>query len=292
MPNPLKHPIQYIKNEIRIQGFYSIYYFEHGKNFFHEPEKHNTWEMVYADRGQLIAITDGIGCALEEGQAIFHEPNEVHAHISNGEFSNNMLVISFISDSPAMSYFKKKTFTLDKALKTLLNLFMQEAKNELGAIQGDYINRKPLTFHYSAFGATQLMASYFEEFLIKLTRLGGEKIHADSKSRMIAKNTTAELIEDYLKKNIYSTLHLPMLCAHFHISKSQLSQLFKECTGKSIMQYFSDLKMREAKKLLRETNHSVGEIAEKLGYTSIHSFSRAFKNATGFSPRAYKDSIL
>lgn len=292
MPNSLKHPIQYIKNEIRIQGFYSIYYFEHGKNFYHEPEEHNTWEMVYADRGQIVAITDGIGCALEEGQAIFHEPNELHAHISNGEHSNNMLVISFVSNSPAMSYFKKKTFTLDKASKTLLNLFMQETKNELGAIQGDFYNRKPLVFNHTTFGATQLMASYFEEFLIKLTRLGGDKILASAQSRLIAKNSTVELIENYLKQNIGNTLYMPSLCKRFHISKSQLSQIFKDCTSKSVMQYFTDLKIEEAKKLLRETNLSISEIAERLSYTSIHSFSRAFKITTGFSPRAYKGSIL
>ncbi len=284
--------IQYIKNEIRIQGFCSVYYFEHGKEFYHAPEQHNSWEMVYVDRGQIIAVTDGIGCALEEGKAIFHEPNEIHTHISNGQISNNMFVVSFVSDSPAMAFFKKKTFTLDKTSKTLLNLFMQEAKNDLGTIQGDYLNRKALQFNYATFGATQLMASYFEEFLIKLMRRGGDKIPTDMYARQIAKNSTIELIESYLKQHIYHKLNLPDICSHFSIGKSHLSQMFKECTGKSIMQYFSDLKITEAKKLLRDNSLSVSEIAEALGYLSIHSFSRAFKQLTGFSPTGYKESVF
>ncbi len=288
----LKHPIQYIKNEIRIQGFYSIYYFEHGKNFYHDPEAHNTWEMVYVDQGEIVALTDGIGCALDEGKAIFHEPNEVHAHISNGEKSNNMMVVSFVTDSPAMNYFKKKTFTLDKTSKTLLNLFMQEAKNELGHIQGDYIRRIPLKFNHTTFGASQLMASYFEEFLIKLIRLGGETIHANPLSRQIAKNSTIELIEGYFKANLRNQVSMQDICKHFYIGKSKLNLLFKECTGKSPMQYYNDLKTNEAKKLLRDGNFSVNEIAELLGFSCIHSFSRAFKTATGFSPTAYKESIF
>lgn len=292
MPNTLKHNIQYIKDEIRIQGFCSIYYFEHGKKFYHAPEQHNTWEMVYVDRGQIIAVTDGIGCTLEEGMAIFHEPNEIHTHISNGQISNNMFVVSFVSDSPAMAYFKKKTFTLDKTSKTLLNLFMQEAKSELGAIQGDYLQRKALKFNYNTFGATQLMASHFEEFLIKLTRLGGDKISTDTYARQIAKNSTVELVDAYLKQNVYKDLSLTDICKYFCIGKSHLSQIFKECTGKSIMQYFTDLKITEAKKLLRDNSLSVGEIAEALGYLSIHSFSRTFKQNTGFSPTGYKESVF
>lgn len=283
--------IQYIQNEIRIEGFHSIYYFEHGKEFYHAPEQHNCWEMVFVDSGEIIAVTDGVGCPISESCAIFHEPNEPHTHISNGEESNNMFIISFVSDSPAMRFFKKKTFVLDNASKTLLKLFIQEAKNELGAIQGDFSKRTPLKFNYNSFGSTQLMASYFEEFLIKLIRLGGKKIQSTAETRQIAKNSTAELIETYLKKNLYKNITMADICKQFYLGKSQLSQIFKEHTGKSPMIYYADLKTEEAKKMLRDGKLSISEIAEILGFSCIHSFSRSFKNATGFSPMQYKKSV-
>ena len=62
---------QYVKSEISIKGFNSIYYFELGKDFTHPPEKHNFWEMVYVDKGSIIAITNDVGCKLEQGQVIF-----------------------------------------------------------------------------------------------------------------------------------------------------------------------------------------------------------------------------
>ncbi len=58
------------------------------------------------------------------------------------------------------------------------------------------------------------------------------------------------------------------------------------------MEYYMDLKMKEAKKLIREKNYSVSQISDMLGYSSVHIFSRAFKKAVGMSPTAYSKSII
>ncbi len=272
--------IQKVKYDIKLKGFNSIYYFEFGKDFSHSPEKHNFWEMVYVDSGRINAITNGIGCTLLQGQAIFHEPMEVHAHISDNKVPNNMLVISFSSDSKEMKYFKNKTFTLDKTAKTLLSLFLEEAKNALGKIPSDYNDKRKLNFNLDVFGSSQLLECYFTEFLIKLIRGGtvlSKKVTVSEQSRNIANNSISELICDYMKENIYKNVNLKDICTHFLIGKTQLCQIFKDSTGKSPMEYYSILKTKEAKKLIREKTYSVSQISEMLGYSSIHIFSRAFK---------------
>lgn len=287
--------LQPIKYEINIKGFHSIYYFEFGKSFSHTPEKHAFWEMVYVDKGSVMAITNGIGCTLEQGQAIFHEPNEIHAHISDNRVANNMLVISFTADDQAMQFFSKKCFTLDKTSKTLLSLFLQESKKALGKVPDKYEDKSNLNFGSSPLGSTQLLQCYFTEFLIRLLRNGdtfSEHIHANEESRTIASNSIIELIKEYMYNNIYSSLTLKDICRHFMIGKSQLSKIFKETTGKSPMEYYKNLKISESKKLIREESQSVSEIADMLGYSSIHIFSRAFKKTVGFSPTEYKKSIL
>ncbi len=55
---------QPISRLFRIEGFNSIYYFEFGKDFSHPPEKHDFWELVYVDSGEIIAVTDGLGRTL------------------------------------------------------------------------------------------------------------------------------------------------------------------------------------------------------------------------------------
>lgn len=287
--------IQKVKYDIKLKGFNSIYYFEFGKDFSHSPEKHNFWEMVYVDSGRINAITNGIGCTLLQGQAIFHEPMEVHAHISDNRVPNNMLVISFSSDSKEMKYFKNKTFTLDKTAKTLLSLFLEEAKNALGKIPSDYNDKRNLNFNLDVFGSSQLLECYFTEFLIKLIRGGtvlSKKVTVSEQSRNIANNSISELICDYMKENIYKNVNLKDICTHFLIGKTQLCQIFKDSTGKSPMEYYSILKTKEAKKLIREKTYSISQISEMLGYSSIHIFSRAFKKSVGLSPTDYGKSII
>ncbi len=59
---------QSIVRNVRIEGFNSIYYFEFGKEFSHPPEKHDFWELVYVDSGEIIAVTDGLGAPCARGR--------------------------------------------------------------------------------------------------------------------------------------------------------------------------------------------------------------------------------
>jgi AraC-like DNA-binding protein len=287
--------LQPIKNDLYIEGFHSIYYFEFSKDFFHDPEQHPFWEMVYVDSGTINAITNGIGCMLSQGQVIFHEPMEIHAHISDRQTANSMLVVSFTCDSEMMQYLKGKTFTLDKTSKTLLTLFLEEAKNALGTIPSDYQNKENLSFSSSVFGAPQLLQAHFTEFLIKLIRAGGSlssHVLSSKQSRDMANNSLCELMCEYMKRNVYDSLTLKQLCDHFFLGKTQLCKFFHEWTGQSPMEYYMSQKIAESKKLLREKRYSVTQISDMLGYSSIHNFSRAFKKATGFSPTGYLKRIL
>ena len=286
---------QDVRKEIEIDGFNCIYYFEFGKNFSHSPERHDFWEMVYVDSGRVRAITNGVGCTLEQGQAIFHEPMEIHAHISDNHVSNNMLVISFSTKSEAMRYLKNKTFTLDKSCRTLLSLFLEEAKNALGKIPGDYENKDSLSFTPSVFGSEQLLQCFFTEFLIRLIRSRNtlsEDVLSSKKSRDIANSSLSELMCEYMKSKLYSPLSLKDVCTHFILGKTQLCKIFRESMGQSPMEYYTALKIKEAKRLIREGNYSVSQISDVLGYSSVHIFSRAFKKAVGLSPTAYAKSIL
>lgn len=276
-------------------GFNSICYFEFGKNFTHAPEKHNFWEMVYVDSGNIVAIADGNSSTLSQGQMIFHEPNETHAHVSDLESPNNMLVISFICDSPDMIFFKKKIFTADKTTKTLLSLFVSEARNAFGNIPDEYGKDEELDFSHAEFGAYQLLNCYYTEMLINIIRKNSgkdNKVVTKEKSRTHAQGSLSALVSDYMKENVYSALTLDDVCSHFMLGRSQLSHVFKGSEGKSPMEYYNDLKISEAKRLLRGGRYSVSQISDMLGFSCIHSFSRSFKNAVGASPTEYKKRIV
>ena len=286
--------IRRIEREIEIEGFNSIYYFEFGKNFTHTPEKHDFWEMTYIDSGEIQAITEGHARTISQGQILFNKPNELHAHVSNNKVPNNMLVISFTSNSPAMSFFDKKVFTLDKTPKTLLSLFISEAKRALGEVPHDYNNKNALDFSNAPFGSLQLLECYLTEFLIVLKRSSEESISRvirTKDSRELGQSSIAELIVGYLGENVYNNVSLSDISAKFFMGKTQLCKIFNEQFDEGPIEYYTRLKMTEAKKQLREGKISVSKLSDMLGYSSIHNFSRAFKKYSGVSPTEYKKRI-
>lgn len=285
--------LQPIKREIIIDGFNSLYYFEFGKNFSHPLEKHDFWELIYVDSGEVIAVTDGIGRTLTQGQVIFHEPMEIHAHVSNKIVSNSMLVISFSSRSEAMNFFDKKIFTLDKTAKTLLSLFMNEAKRALGEIPSEYGDKSPLNFSSAPKESLQLLECYLTELLLVLKRGGGDNSITAKRSesaRVLAESSIVDLMLSYLDENVYSNITLSDICKKFFMGKSQVCKIFGTHIGKGPMECYNERKMAEAKRLLRE-DKSVSTVSDLLGYSSIHNFSRAFKKCFGISPSEYKKKI-
>jgi len=283
-----------VRQEISISGFHSIYYFEIDKHFYHAPERHDFWELVYVDYGSVNAIVDGVGCSLEKGQVIFHEPMESHCHIANQQNAANLVVISFSCDSPVMSFFHKKIFSLEKASQKILSLFLLEAKNALGQLCGDYQNKAPLDFSHAKLGAGQLMQCYLVEFLFSLIR-GDETsvkpLRLTPSARQIAENSLADSIIQYIAASVYQQPSLEALCRAFSISRTYLCRIFKESTGTSPVEYWITQKIKEAKKLLREDDHNITQISLLLGYSSIHHFSRIFKRFTGMSPTDYRNRV-
>ena len=65
-------------------------------------------------------------------------------------------------------------------------------------------------------------------------------------------------------------------------------RVFKEQTGHSPMDYFIQLKMQHACKLLAFRRDSIGQIGKELGYQDPYYFSRAFRKVIGMSPTEYR----
>lgn len=72
-----------------------------------------------------------------------------------------------------------------------------------------------------------------------------------------------------------------------HMSKYHFLRVFKTVTGTTPLDYRNRIRIDFAKELLKNSNFSISEISENLGYSSLAYFSAAFKKATGFSPTEY-----
>lgn len=112
-------------------------------------------------------------------------------------------------------------------------------------------------------------------------------IVAFQKQRQFTGKPIEKTIDDakfYIRQNIEQTIDIKELAQTLNIGYSYFRRLFKTYTGLSPHQYCLDLKIMRAKELILTTNLSIKEIAYKLGFESIHYFSRLYKNKTGICP--------
>lgn len=103
--------------------------------------------------------------------------------------------------------------------------------------------------------------------------------------------TLSDRICRYLSDNISVPFSSENIEKRFYLSYKYMSHLFKKEKGVTMQQYHNSVRMDEACRLLCSTLMSIGEIADKLGFSDVLYFSRCFRNYTGKSPSAYrKDS--
>lgn len=283
-----------LKEELVIKRIVSIHYFEYGKDFLFEGEKHDFWEFLVVDKGEVEVMADTTGYKLKQGEIIFHKPKEFHNVWSNGKIAPNLIVIAFECNSKAIGYFAKKILAIGDYEKNLLAQILREAKEAfISPMDAPSLKRLEKRLE-SRFGCEQFIKIYLEQMLLYMIRKGNS-IKPSSKLSTSAKEHSDENMQKkvvaFLNENVSKNITFNDVCRFSSLSKTNLKVLFKEKSGISVMEYYRNLKIEEAKKMIREGEHNFTQIADILGYTSIQYFSRHFKKATGMTPSQYSSSV-
>ena len=283
----------YIKNPLgdtfTVKNIYTLHYFKYGKNFTYPLEAHDFWEMVYIDGGRAHIIAGERELILNQGEAIFHAPNVPHTIRTENDFAN-AAIISFDCSSRAMRYFKDRVFNLGENEKKLLGEIITEGSKTYREKLNDPHLSKMNKRSETPFGSEQIIKNNIESMLIYLVR-GLSQAKKEDNTSGYKTEELAEKIIEILKSRIYSSVNLDEISAKLYFSKTYIKNVFRKYTGTSIIQYYIDLKMDEAKKLISQNKYSFTEIADKLGINSVHYFSRLFKQRTDMSPSEYARSI-
>jgi len=91
----------------------------------------------------------------------------------------------------------------------------------------------------------------------------------------------------FMQKNINKTLKISDISNHINFSESHLSKIFRNKTGSSPLDYFINLKMQEAIRLLTNQSLKIKEVAYRLGYNDPYYFTRIFTKHIGSSPASF-----
>ena len=97
-------------------------------------------------------------------------------------------------------------------------------------------------------------------------------------------------IVEYIKDNPGEPIGIDHICKKFHVSKNSLYSYFKECYGKTVNEFITDVKIERAKRLLLNSRDPIYVIAEDIGIDNHTYFCKLFKKKTGMTPNEYRRS--
>ncbi len=94
---------------------------------------------------------------------------------------------------------------------------------------------------------------------------------------------------EYIQRNFRRSLTLPEVARHVRLSPAYFSVIFKRERGIGFVRFLRELRLAEARRLLRETGDTVEAIANAVGYDDVHYFSRVFTREMGVPPGRYRE---
>ena len=285
-----------LEDSVTINRIISVHYFQYMSDFSFPGESHDFWELVCVDRGEIDALAGDRRLTLKKGNILFHKPNEFHNVLTNGKISPSLVVIGFECHSPAIKSFEDQLMSVQDTEKELMAQIIVEARNTFsGRLDDPYqeeliFNSEPLTF-----GSAQLISHYLEQLMIHLYRRYFSYSLPVRSSRFLAEassgNDTYNRIVRYMEEHLGERMTIDRICRDNLVGRSQLQKLFRDTKGCGVIEFFSMMKIDTAKQMIRDNQLNFTQIADRLGYNSIHYFSRQFKQITTMTPSEYATSI-
>ena len=272
----LDNPFNYsnISSSLDISEIYTKFYQEKGTNYNFSGEKHSYWELTYVDKGELLTTIDRVSYHLKQGDLIFYAPMQFHTQSTFEKISSSYLTINFKMNFNHADLLCNKIFSLKRDSYFIVTRLIEELSND-----NLYSN--------------DLSLCYLKQLIIQMLRLDNSHFHSKPTTHM-QQTYENELLNDillYIDNNIYEKISVSTLCEHFCISTSMLHSLFRKNMNNTAKNYINELKLSKSKELIRNSTHTLSEISEMLGFSSIHYFSKKFKSYFNISPTEYSKSI-
>ena len=106
-----------------------------------------------------------------------------------------------------------------------------------------------------------------------------------------SENEIIRRAQQYISSHIREKLSVPLVARMVDVSPSYLTALFHKNLQISPGEYIRRIKLQESKQMIREDNMNFTEIAAALQYSTVHHFSRQFKDKFGITPTEYAKSV-
>lgn len=98
-------------------------------------------------------------------------------------------------------------------------------------------------------------------------------------------------VQEWLQLNFHTPVEVIQVAAQFGISVRSLNRRFKQATNTTPLHYLQEIRIEQAKELLKQSNLVVSEVADQVGYHDVSHFCEIFKKNTAVTPNAYRNLV-
>lgn len=251
---------------------------------------HDFPELFFVEAGAQRLLVDGKLFELGAGQAILYAPNSYH--IGSGQKTEAVVdIVSFETDFAGLPSLCNRVLTLSDGQRRQLSRIISQG---LALLERPHGRNLPGMVAREGTDPMELMKfkSRLELLLLELyTDNKREKPTRSASNQVNFREEQWDTVTAYLRSQLHRTLSQDEIAAHCSISVSKLKKLCHEQLGCGPIAYFLALKIGEAKRLIHDSSLNFTQISERLGFSSIHYFSKLFKEKTGLTPSEYAKRI-
>lgn len=137
-------------------------------------------------------------------------------------------------------------------------------------------------YQYQDANSNELLRFQLLELLINLARLSSKSFSKRRRSEI------SNIIEAYLHQHFQEPLSIQEIADEFGISRGYLFNLYRRDMGKTIGQTLLEIRLNEAKSLLKETNMNIESLCYRCGFSDLGNFYKVFKRNTGCAPGKFR----
>lgn len=248
-------------------------YYPHAVNHYRKRGKGISEHiLIYCVHGNGMIRMQGQTFVLESGSSFVIPAGEPHVYHASEDQPWSIYWIHFGgARSHVFSRFFGKIIPLKACTTSRIDERINLFNEILTALEMGF-TRENIEFANLSLG--RLLASFFY-----LDTFRASKGHQS--------NNPVDQAIFFMQGNLNRCLRIHDIAQQVHLSESHLSRIFKHKTGSSPIDYFINLKMQEAIRLLSNQSMRIKEVAFSLGYDDPFYFSRQFKKHIGVSPGAF-----
>ena len=263
-----------VDRKVRVEGLYTFFYQEREQGFLFPGESHPMPELTYVDQGELHSVAEGHDILLKQGDIVIFGPNQWHMHYADIGVAPRYVTLSFDLEGVDVTPLLNRKFVAPQTAVTLIQQMLREQER-----MDEY--------------SEDMILSQLNQLLLILLREAAAPSTArlQTANAVRSENEIIRKAQQFVSDHIREKLSVSLVARYVDVSPSYLTALFHKNLQISPGEYIRRSKLQESKQMIRENNLNFTEIAEALQYSTVHHFSRQFKEKFGITPTEYARSV-